>query len=374
MSLVVGGVVPPENVVGRVREQQEALGTMSRGGCVLVGDRRHGKTSLARLVLHSATAAGAKAVVVSAERQSYEEFVGALAGQLSKVDNVLRQEIENWRMSFGAGPLRLQREQVAPALDDLLQRALARCEGRLLVLFIDEVTILARNLERERTGAGDSFLHLLRRFRQENAGRVATLLSGSIGFHHVSRDSLSTVNDIPKIAIGPIRTDHAAYLAECLMMGANVAATNSAAVSSAIAAAAENVPYYIQHLVAAAARTAPRERPIGPEIIEDLKRAALEDPYDRWDLRHYRNRLSDYYGDDANSIAKLLDIYAHADRPLATDSVLQRLQNEGSRITDHAQLVSFVERLEQDHYLRRVGAEDCFASDLLKTAWKAMRR
>ncbi|PWQ87779.1 hypothetical protein DKX15_20805, partial [Enterococcus faecium] len=79
-------------------------------------------------------------------------------------------------------------------------------------LFIDEVSVLARNLERADPGSGDTFLHLLRRVRQENPGRVATVLSGSIGFHHVSADAPSTVNDIPKIAVGPIRSDHATYL------------------------------------------------------------------------------------------------------------------------------------------------------------------
>ncbi len=54
MSLVVGGIVPPANVVGRVREEQEILASLPHGGASLVGDRRHGKTSLARLVAHTA--------------------------------------------------------------------------------------------------------------------------------------------------------------------------------------------------------------------------------------------------------------------------------------------------------------------------------
>ena len=35
---------------------------------------------------------------------------------------------------------------------------------------------------------------------------------------------------------------------------------------------------------------------------------------------------------------------------------------------------AFIERLEKDHYLRRIGELDCFASRLLQTAWKGMRR
>lgn len=163
------------------------------------------------------------------------------------------------------------------------------------MLFIDEVTVLARNLERERPGGGDAFLHLLRRFRQDNSGRLATVLSGSIGFHHVSEDALSSVNDIRKVTVGPIRHDHATYLAECLLLGTNVPTTDRHLVAESVAAAAENVPYYIQHLVAAAAR----EGSVQPHRIAELLSAAIIDPHDPWDLRHYRDRLRNYYGDDA---------------------------------------------------------------------------
>ena len=43
-------------------------------------------------------------------------------------------------------------------------------------------------------------------------------------------------------------------------------------------------------------------------------------------------------------------------------------------ISDHTQLVSFVERLQLDHYLIRVADRDGFASPLVQRAWAAMRR
>ena len=251
MSLVVGGVVPPDDVVGRLREAEEVLATLPATGAVLVGDRRHGKTSLSRLVQRSAAAEGAIVVAVSAERETYEEFVAALASELARLDPAWAQELARCG-DADRGPVKLERAgHAAAALDELLHRAIDRAGGRLVVLFIDEVTILARNLERRRRGTGDSFLHLLRRFRQDNPGRIATVLSGSIGFHHVSADAPSTVNDIPKVAVGPIRLDHATYLAECLLLGSGTPTSDRHAVAAAIAAAAENIPYYIQHLVAA---------------------------------------------------------------------------------------------------------------------------
>jgi hypothetical protein len=376
MSLVVGGVVPIEDVVGRVREADEILQSLPRTGAVLVGDRRHGKTSLSRLVQRMAADQGALVIAVSAERETYGEFVAALISELAKIDPAWAQELARIRVTITAGPVRLERYgRAAAAFDDLLDRAIDRARGRTLALFIDEVSVLARNLERAEPGSGDNFLHMLRRIRQENFGKVATVLSGSIGFHHVSADAPSTVNDIPKIAVGPIRTDHATYLAECLLLGSGTPTNDQHAVAAAIAAAAENIPYYIQHLVAAARKSWHDTGVLpDPELIPRLVAAAIDDPYDPWDLRHYRDRLKHYYGPDAPAIAELLDVYAHSAGPLDVDTVLMRLRSQGSPIRDRDQLVSFIERLMLDHYLIRTADTDRFASPLVQRAWKAMRR
>ncbi|MGH3582406.1 MAG: ATP-binding protein, partial [Mycobacterium sp.] len=152
---------------------------------------------------------------------------------------------------------------------------------------------------------------------------------------------------------------------------AQVNTTDAHAVAAAIAGAAENVPYYIQHLVAAAARLG---EPVSAERIPLLLDAAITDPHDPWDLRHYRDRLRHYYGEDAPAIAGLLDIYAHAPEPLGVNTVLQLLSSEGSPVRERDRLVSFIERLEQDHYLRRHGDDDSFASGLVQRAWRALRR
>lgn len=376
MPLVVGGIVRPEDVVGRFRDAEAVAASLPHSGAVLVGDRRHGKTSLARVVQQNVAASGAVVVATSAERETYADFVAALAAELARLEPAWAAELAKLRVTLSAGPVKIERDaRAAAALDDLLNRAVDRADGRQVVLFIDEVTVLARNLERREPGSGDNFLHTLRRFRQEHGGRVATILSGSIGFHHVSTDAPSTVNDIRKITVGPIRHDHATYLAECLLLGARVNAADAHAVAPAIAAAAENVPYYIQHLVAASVTAARDTRALPrPDQIAGLVTRAIDDPTDPWDLRHYRDRLRQYYGHDAATIAKLLDVYAHATGPLGVDEVLALLRAEGSAITDRDHLVSFVERLELDHYLTREDDADRFSSALIQRAWRTLRR
>lgn len=376
MSLVVGGVVQPDNLVGRYRDAEAVVAALPHSGAVLVGDRRHGKTSLARLVQHQVRALGAVVVAASAERGTYADFVSGLAAELALLEPAWSRELNDLRLTLKAGPLAVERDaRAALALDELLRRAVDRADGRQVVLFIDEVTVLARRLERNEPGTGDAFLHTLRRFRQEYGGRVATVLSGSIGFHHVSADAPSTVNDIRKISIGPIRSDHATYLAACLLLGIGAAPEDAQLIAPAISAAAENVPYYIQHLVFSSQDFRSRSgRLPRPDQIPHLVSTALDDLEDPWDLRHYRDRLDTYYGSDARSIANLLDVYAHATTPIGVDEALMRLRSEGSPIQQRDQLVTLIERLELDHYLARQGDADRFASELIRRAWKAMRR
>src|SRR5258705_2114939 len=74
MSLVVGGIVRPDDVVGRYRDAEAVAAALPHSGAVLVGDRRHGKTSLARVVQRNAAAAGAVVIATSAQRATYGEF------------------------------------------------------------------------------------------------------------------------------------------------------------------------------------------------------------------------------------------------------------------------------------------------------------
>lgn len=376
MTLVVGGVVQPSDVVGRYRDAEAVIAALPHSGAVLVGDRRHGKTSLSRVVQQQVRQAGALVGAASAERGTYADFVAALAAELARFEPGWRKELSKLRVTVTAGPVTVERDaRAATAMDELLRQAVDRAQGRQVVLFIDEVTVLARKLERTQPGSGEDFLRTLRRFRQDYGGRVATVLSGSIGFHHVSEDAPSTVNDIRKIAIGPIRSDHAAYLAACLLLGVGASPEDARRTAPALAEAAENVPYYIQHLVLASQEQWSRTGVLpSPDQIPGLVTAAIDDLNDPWDLRHYRDRLDTYYGAAAGLTANLLDVYAHSPRPLGVDEVMRLLAGEGNPIHDRDRAVRMIERLELDHYLERHGDADRFASPLVQRAWKAMRR
>lgn len=258
--------------------------------------------------------------------------------------------------------------------DDLFRRAAAGAGPGGLVLIIDEIPILARALEEHATGGGAALLHLLRRARQDN-GDLSMVLSGSIGFHHVVSDH-TVVNDVDKIHVGPISEDDATHLAACLLLGEQVPTDDAPALATTIGGAAESVPYYVHHLVDDLRNVATRRgASVNADDVAPLIAAALIEPDDPWDLRHYRDRLPGYYQDDAPLAAAVLDAFAATDDLLSVDQVLRALAVvEDIEVPGRDDLVHLVEKLESDHYLVREGDGDRFSSDLLRQAWRRFRR
>lgn len=371
----LGGVLAPDEVVGREGEVDEIVKAIDGPGALLTGDRRMGKTSVIRAVEAAVRSRGYPVVRISAERTSLDEFVDALAESLTNLGTRFRREVERWRVTAHAGPVAVQRVHAARSLDDLVRRTVDAAAPHPLVLMIDEVPVLAKTLERQRAGAGGQFLHLMRRLRQDHEG-LRMVLSGSIGFHHVTGEAPGTVNDVQRVPIGPLTEHDAVYLARCLLLGEGVATTDARAVAEAIAAGAENVPYYEHHLARAASRAAARTSgPVEPGQIAGLVDAALLDPDDPWDLRHYRDRLADYYGAQTPLAAAVLDECAATNTVLTVDELLRRLAfvAEVAPVT-RGDLTVLLERLEADHYLVRHGAGDHFPRNLVRRAWLAFRR
>ena len=112
-----------------------------------------------------------------------------------------------------------------------------------------------------------------------------------------------------------------------------------------------------------------------PDDIADLRTGAITDPDDPWNLRHYRERLPRYYGKRAGLARAILDAYASTDTPLTIDQLRQGLAvSLGDTPPHRDDLVSLVERLENDYYLTRLGAENTIISTVLRDAWRQMRR
>lgn len=363
----------PDDHIGHQAELDAVIESTRSVGALLTGDRRMGKTSLLRKV--ELLLSDHVVLRISAETDDAELF-GRRFLEVLRGHRAFANELKNWQLTVDVGyrGVRLKRQRVdrpegEEIVDDLFVWAAKRAAPAKLVVIIDEITVLATAIERQRRGGATEFLRNLRRPRQE-LGNVVNLLSGSVGLHHVVRDP-APINDLRKVRVGPLDRTDAVFLARCLLRGEEVDTTGEVGVAEAMAAQTDGIPYFLHHLAAEAHR---RGGVLSPDGVATLRDDALRDPDDPWNVRHYRERLAGYYSDDRDLVEHVLDAYAKAG-PLDVAGLASALAAvDLDRRPDRDRLVALVESLESDHYLRRQGDADEFSSRILRDAWRTMRR
>lgn len=373
-STIVGGLVAPEQLIGRSHEielVQQAIESAS--GAVLVGDRRMGKTSLLRKLEALYDAAGHQVVRVSAETESPATFAATLESALHR-RSWFAKERERWRLDISVGKwgVVLRREggagETVEETDFFAWAAERVAPGRLIVI-IDELTVLLLAMAPSPADAAE-FMHSLRRSAQQHSN-LTFILAGSIGLHHVVPEGQGLINDKQSVAVAALDACDALHLARCLVAGNEVNTDDERTLARTIAAVAGNIPFYIQFLVQQITPALLAE----PADVDALLEAALTDPLDPLDMRHYRDRLPKYYGSDAELAERCLDHYA-LEGPLSIEALHQRLSiDDGDVPPSRREVVRMVERLERDHYLQRLADQrDQFASVVLRRGWLAIQR
>ena len=365
-----GGVVDPENAVGRDADASDVLGALSVGESVtLPGERRHGKTVLSRIVEERGRALGWTVVTRSVEgTKSVDGVTEELAHDLVAVLPRL-ERVRAWlgsRAELSARGVRI--ESTPLSLDDVLEEACSHTDHLLLIL--DEVPICARALERSEAGSGLAFLHRLRRLRQTH-GPLTMLCLGSIGFHHVVPNLEGAVNDMYKHSLAPLAPGAALELAVRLLKGTDVPLAAQRALAPRMAAASEGVPYYLHLLAHECRRGHARRATLEASTVDALVTAAIEEPDDPWDLKHYVTRVPEYYGPDAPAVGVILDLIAR--QPSTADAIRRGLTTASDDIAS-ADVGSLAGRLEQDHYVVRAGQALRFRSEIIRRAWLRWRR
>ena len=376
-----GGVVDPDDLVGRDRELVALARAVASTGAQVLGDRRMGKTSTLRRLERDLRAVGHVVARVSAETDDPatfgESLLIALNAALPRRGRGRRGSELTVEGHLEVGPAgvtitRSSQREAASEPTDLFSwcaRELRSASGHRVVFILDEISVLAQAMAEKEEGAAEEFLRSLRRTRQQVDG-VSMVLAGSIGLHHVVRD-ITVLNDLSEVDVGPLSHEDAVYLAQCLLLGEHVPTEDRDRLARVLATAASDVPYYVQKLVVALA-TAGLADPSADDV-DDLVDVALQ--HDSWQTSHYVTRLPTWYGPAAGLARSALDEYALSDAALTVDQLLERLgaQPLEPRPT-REDLLGLVPRLERDHYLRREGAADRFATPLLRRAWLAHRR
>lgn len=371
-DLVVGGIVEPDDLVGRERELllvQQGLTTAF--GVVLVGDRRMGKTSLLRALEQAWQQAGHTVVFVSAQTRDPQVLGDRLREQLAPTTWFARER-KRWSLSVRVGVKGITLERrggtgVQPDDVDLLAWAASEAAPSRLIVMIDELTVFLKSMCSRPDDAAE-FLHHLRRARQEHPN-LTIVLAGSIGLHHVIPPGSGAVNDLQRVMVGAVSPCAALELAVGLLAGIGID-TAYRETAEHIARAAAGIPFYIHWLVQQVSLD--HDLQLAPL---DRLRAAAADPLDPLDFRHYRDRLPEYYGDQAQLAERILD-HTALEGTVEIESLFRLLAADHlARRPTRGELLMLLESLERDNYLVRTDAgHNRFASDVLALAWRTIQR
>src|SRR5689334_5956724 len=79
-----GGVVDPEDLIGRDIELDRLIRSVRTGGAKLLGDRRMGKTSLLKKLAHDLAEVGHVVIRISAEATNPAQFSRELIAELDR--------------------------------------------------------------------------------------------------------------------------------------------------------------------------------------------------------------------------------------------------------------------------------------------------
>ncbi len=380
-----GGQLDPSEIFGRDQQIEQHWGIL-QGRCVYMNDlRRIGKT---QIMVKMASQPKPGWICVKRDlgrfhtaeefaRQAFEDSAAVLTGG----KRAMRRMTDLLGKAGGievAGVLKLSDGSLAP-WKEVLERtfrdisdSLTGNDQRMLFLW-DEVPFLIDNISR---GQGQSVamevLDVIRSLTQD-FDKVRTLLTGSIGLHHVLTSLRragyvgSPLNRMELFRPGPLDSKNAMLLAGELLRGDSIHVDEPDQCAAAIADLVGGVAFYVHKLVS-------RMKPgvcYTPQSILLLLDQELADLNNDWDLEHYHNRLAEYYHDEAGLAAAILDAVAIS-RSMTFDKIRSSVSNRMQ--VDDETLRRVLKLLCKDHYLDH-GTDGAYAFYLIVVArwWRIAR-
>lgn len=380
-----GGVLAPEEVVGRDELIEFLWSTLSRQSVVLTSERRIGKTSVIRKMAQACAARGYVCFLddiedLNSPDELVERTYSNVEKLLSKVD---RAKLGMWRLleklggthigDLGLPQIKIHWKKLLNALiDDLLS-----FENRNVIFFWDELPLFIYNVARN---CGDmtamEVLDSLRALRHKYP-RLRMVFTGSVGIHQVigslrrSGYANDPTNDMLLVEVSPLSPADGANLAELLLDGEGIASgANRSGLAGRISEATGHIPYYIHCIVA---RACGEGSSLSESDVDHHIAELFRDPNDPAHFGYYSSRITTYYSDAALAHA-ILDIVAASATPIAFANLVNLLKHKIVLDEDPDRIRQELNLLQKDHYVWRLpdGSYD-FRYSIVKKWWAFAR-
>lgn len=379
-----GGQIDHRNVIGRDELIKEIWEVLEQQSVIMTAERRIGKTTVMTKMRAEPLEGW---IPVFQDLEGFTSAAGfamsvykAVQQHLSTKRKITRRTNELLKGLGGAeiGGFITLPEQASAKWQDVLTRSIEdlvaeQPEGSRLLFLWDEVPFMLANIrDQEGEETAMQILNVLRSLRQTYRG-FRMLMTGSIGLHHVltsfaQRASASAaVNDMYSIDVTPLDLIYARDLAATLLRGEKID-VDIDTTAQEIAQISDGFAFYIHHIV----RELKRRGSVRPGSVQSTIEEQLTDVDDPWELRHYKDRLADYYAQDRTTVLYLLDELAVHEEPLTARTLLSHLQTVGD-YGDLEHIQDLLVKLARDHYLVRGRKGYSFRFSLIKRWWRLER-
>ena len=360
---------------------------------LLTGQRRMGKTSIARELGRRLTESGGRITLFTdiEDATCPEDVIADIARAAQPVRSIVSR-LSNMAQralgaveEVGAGEFRLKvrAELNAGNWRDKGERLLLGCakHDKRVLLVVDELPIFLKRMLRAADGATrvEGFLSWLRGVFQGLGGDSPVLIvSGSIGLMPmVQRLGIpDRINYLEPFRLGPWSREASVACFDQLASSAALSIEDGVA-GAVYDALGIGIPHHVQSFFARLrehAIMANRDRVTVADVAM-VYRTGLLGPSGQNDLAHYETRLRDGLDDESRSIA--MEILAEAATQGAfTAAARARLGELYSRVVDdaHGRISEVLDVLVHDGYLEYSSNGYRFPSRLLKDWWAARFR
>ncbi len=382
-----GGILKPNQVIGREAEVEEMVAILKRQSINLSALRRSGKSSLlSKLNLKLVGLDQFKSVYLEVEGISNcDSFIEKLylkfkadkiikEGAIKKIDKAfdnLLGRFSSVEIPGFSAELNKRRQLWEKQLDELLAEAIKANPDKLIIISLDEFSIMLDKIE-DRKEASE-LIGILRSVMHNEPFKSAIrfIYCGSIGIDLVLDKIKKAGNNIGQplnhmydYILNPLTNENALFLAKCFDKGCK---TNlSEEDMKHICQLGENIPYYIDALFSLI-----RYQSNNKETIQEAYQTILENPNNKFEFKHFYERITLHYPDKDTSFS-ILNFLSKSSKPKTEKAILNYLGSE--QPIKRNDLINELDRLRTDDYLvRKIKNEERvyqFKYEILRKWWK----
>ncbi|MGK7884966.1 MAG: hypothetical protein AB4057_10120 [Crocosphaera sp.] len=374
-----GGILAPENVIGRDKLIAKIWSILEQQSVIISAERRMGKTSIIRkmqaespdnklIIFRDLEKIRSPIEFVEAVWEDVEQYLSKLKKTTQKVRQFFSQfqDAEFSGFKFPEMAATHWKTLLTKTIEDLVTN-----QDRQVIFLWDEVPYMLGNIgDKESMEMLDTL-----RFIRETYPQVRMVFTGSIGLHHVINKLKEAGykndpnNNMFAIDVPPLSLSYATELTTRLIEGEKIETDNIEMIAKEISESVSGIPFYIHHLISELKFI---DEKIDQTTVEKAIDQLLINPLNPWKLDHFRDKIDTYYTEEQKKYAlNTLDILA-VEVGLSFQDLCNRVTSD-SNTSNEEIFRSVLKLLLDDYYLVRDNNILKFRIDIVKKYWKESR-